>query len=417
MDDPKAAQAGKHVLCEKPLSKRAADVERMAAACEQAGVILMEAFMWRHHPQHARVKELLAAGEIGELTFVRASHAFAMDAERRGKPDVRVQPGLDGGSLMDIGCYPLNAARFLFDAEPIEVTALQRFDQALGVDTSLAMLLRFPGDRPGAAGRQLRRQRAAAVRDLRVPGLDRASSQPSSRAPGRPRSRSIAATSGGHRRGRAGLDQYGARSGSFRAERAGRPAAAPAEDGARRPGSSRRCTGAPRPARPFGLTPPSHDEPRDLRIGTARFTRTSLTVQTERVPGLARSTGQHRRRNHSYAAPSGPGGTGMRAEGRTMISTARIFGVLLALALLLGQPRVAVAGPGRAVLCPGTSPRFAKASPRSRPASATPWAIPSSASTPTAPAATSSSRPPPAWRSGASPPTPPPSPTATTSGR
>jgi predicted dehydrogenase len=143
----KAAQAGKHVLCEKPLSKRAADVEQMAAACEQAGVILMEAFMWRHHPQHARVKELLAAGEIGELTYVRASHAFAMDAERRGKPDVRVQPGLDGGSLMDIGCYPVNAARFLFDAEPIEVTALQRFDQALGVDTSLAMLLRFPGDR------------------------------------------------------------------------------------------------------------------------------------------------------------------------------------------------------------------------------------------------------------------------------
>jgi predicted dehydrogenase len=143
----KAAQAGKHVLCEKPHSKRAADAERMAAACEQAGVILMEAFMWRHHPQHAQVKALLAAGEIGEPTFVRASHAFAMDAERRGKPDVRVQPGLDGGSLMDIGCYPLNAARFLFDAEPIEVTAIQRFDESLGVDTSLAFLARFPGDR------------------------------------------------------------------------------------------------------------------------------------------------------------------------------------------------------------------------------------------------------------------------------
>ena len=139
----RAAQAGKHVLCEKPLSKRAADVERMAAACEQAGVLLMEAFMWRHHPQHARVKELLAAGAVGEPTFVRASHAFAMDAERRGKPDVRVQPRLDGGSLMDIGCYPLNAARFLFDDEPTEVTALQRFDTSLGVDTSLAMLLRF----------------------------------------------------------------------------------------------------------------------------------------------------------------------------------------------------------------------------------------------------------------------------------
>src|SRR3954463_1146500 len=143
----KAAQAGKHVLRGKPHSKRAADADAMAAACEQAGVILMEAFMWRHHPQHAHVKALLAAGEIGEPTFVRASHAFAMDAARRDKPDVRVQPGLDGGSLMDIGCYPLNAARFLFDAEPIEVTAIQRFDRSLGVDTSLAMLVRFPGDR------------------------------------------------------------------------------------------------------------------------------------------------------------------------------------------------------------------------------------------------------------------------------
>src|SRR5215218_4879676 len=138
----KAAQAGKHVLCEKPLSRRAADVEQMAAACEAAGVLLMEAFMWRHHPQHAEVKALLAAGEVGEVAFVRASHASAMDAERRGKPDVRVQPGLDGGSLMDIGCYPLNAARFLLDAEPLEVTAIQRFDPSLGVDTSLAMLLR-----------------------------------------------------------------------------------------------------------------------------------------------------------------------------------------------------------------------------------------------------------------------------------
>ena len=143
----RAAQAGKHVLCEKPLSKRAADVERMAAACERAGVLLMEAFMWRHHPRHAKVRELLAAGVVGEPQFVRASHRFAMDAARRGKPDVRVQPVLDGGSLMDMGCYPVNAARFLFDAEPVEVTALQRFDTDLGVETALAMVLRFPGDR------------------------------------------------------------------------------------------------------------------------------------------------------------------------------------------------------------------------------------------------------------------------------
>ena len=143
----RAAEAGKHVLCEKPLGRHAADVEQMAAACERAGVILMEAFMWRHHPQHARVRELIAAGEIGELTFVRASHAFAMDDARRNLPDVRIQADLDGGAFMDVGCYALNAARYLFDAEPLEVTALQRKDPALGVDTSFAALLRFPGDR------------------------------------------------------------------------------------------------------------------------------------------------------------------------------------------------------------------------------------------------------------------------------
>jgi D-xylose 1-dehydrogenase (NADP+, D-xylono-1,5-lactone-forming) len=142
----RAAAAGKHVLCEKPLSRRASDVDRMATACSEAGVLLMEAFMYRHHPQHVRVRELLAAGEIGEPTILRATSSFAMDAERRTR-DVRVNPTLDGGAFMDVGCYALNAARFLFDAEPVEVTALQRFDPTLGVDTSFAALARFPGDR------------------------------------------------------------------------------------------------------------------------------------------------------------------------------------------------------------------------------------------------------------------------------
>ena len=143
----KAAAAGKHVLCEKPLSRRLADVEQMAAACSSAGVLLMEAFMFRHHPQHARVRELVAAGAIGEPAFVRASFAFAMPPARRAIPDVRVQADLDGGAFMDVGCYPLNAARFLFDAEPVEVTAIQRKDPDLGVDTSFAAVARFPGDR------------------------------------------------------------------------------------------------------------------------------------------------------------------------------------------------------------------------------------------------------------------------------
>lgn len=143
----KAAEAGKHVLCEKPLSRRASDVEQMVAACDAAGVVLMEAFMYRHHPQHARVRELIASGVIGEPAIVRASFTYAMPDERRTAPDVRVQAGLDGGAFMDVGCYALNAARLLFDAEPVEVTALQRKDPELAVDTLFAAVVRFPGDR------------------------------------------------------------------------------------------------------------------------------------------------------------------------------------------------------------------------------------------------------------------------------
>lgn len=142
----KSARAGKHVLCEKPLSRRAAEAEQMAITCAEAGVLLMEAFMWRHHPQHARIKELIAAGEIGEPVFVRGSHAFTMD-EARQRRDVRLRPDLDGGAFMDVGCYPLNAARYIFDAEPLEVTAFRRQNERFGVDTALAALLRFPGDR------------------------------------------------------------------------------------------------------------------------------------------------------------------------------------------------------------------------------------------------------------------------------
>ena len=142
----RAAVAGKHILCEKPLSRHAADAERMVTACADAGVILMEAFMFRHHPRHARVRQLLAEGAIGEPAVARASFAFAMTPARRASGDVRVQPALDGGAFMDVGCYALNAVRYLFDAEPVEVTALQRIDPALGVDTVFAGVLRFPGD-------------------------------------------------------------------------------------------------------------------------------------------------------------------------------------------------------------------------------------------------------------------------------
>src|SRR5918911_1013688 len=107
----RAAQAGKHVLCEKPIARHVADAERMREAAQAAGVVLMEAFMWRHHPQHARVRALLDDGAIGQLTFVRSSFTYVIEPDRRGTRNVRLQPTLDGGSLMDVGCYPVNLAR------------------------------------------------------------------------------------------------------------------------------------------------------------------------------------------------------------------------------------------------------------------------------------------------------------------
>jgi xylose dehydrogenase (NAD/NADP) len=141
----RAARAGKHVLCEKPIARQAADAERMAKACDDAGVVLMEAFMWRHHPQHARVRALLEAGTIGEPTFVRASFGYVIDTSRRGALNVRLAPDLHGGSLMDIGCYSVNVARWVFGAEPVGVVGQQHVDGEFGVETSFGGVLRFAG--------------------------------------------------------------------------------------------------------------------------------------------------------------------------------------------------------------------------------------------------------------------------------
>lgn len=138
-----AAQAGKHVLCEKSLCVTAEEARRMVDACEAAGVLLMEAFMWRHHPRHARVKELLLQGAIGEPRVVRANFSFPL----RDPGNIRMVRELGGGALMDLGCYCINAARFLFDDEPVAVNAAGRFGDRTGVDMTLAAVLEFSGDR------------------------------------------------------------------------------------------------------------------------------------------------------------------------------------------------------------------------------------------------------------------------------
>jgi xylose dehydrogenase (NAD/NADP) len=137
----RALEAGKHVLCEKPLSRRAADVEAAFDAAERAGRILIEGFMWRYHPATDTVRRLLAGGAIGPLRIVRAAFGFTLDP---AADNVRWSGELEGGALMDVGCYCLSALR-LFAGEPERVSA-ERVDGVDGVDARLAGLLRFPGD-------------------------------------------------------------------------------------------------------------------------------------------------------------------------------------------------------------------------------------------------------------------------------
>jgi xylose dehydrogenase (NAD/NADP) len=136
----RALQAGKHVLCEKPLSRRADEVSRCFDVAERQGRLLMEGFMYRHHPQTRRLIELVAAGEVGAPRLVRA--AFSFELPEAG--NVRLRRELDGGALMDVGCYCLSGAR-LVAGEPLEVTAQQTLGGD-GVDVAFVATLRFPGD-------------------------------------------------------------------------------------------------------------------------------------------------------------------------------------------------------------------------------------------------------------------------------
>jgi predicted dehydrogenase len=135
-----AADAGKHVLCEKPLALDAAEARAMVDHCRAQGVVLMEAFMWRHQPRTAALRRLVAEGAIGTLRLIRSSFSFTITPG-----DWRLDPARGGGALWDIGCYGVSTARLYAGAEPNAIEALARFGPT-GVDLSLAATLRFPGE-------------------------------------------------------------------------------------------------------------------------------------------------------------------------------------------------------------------------------------------------------------------------------
>lgn len=136
-------EAGKHVLCEKPIGLSAADAERLRAAQVRTGMLCAEAFMVRSHPRWHAVRELIARGRIGPLQLVTGHFSYF----RIDPTDVRSKREWGGGVLMDIGCYPIMIARWLFGAEPQSVLCDMDIDPALGVDRLVSAVLLFPNGR------------------------------------------------------------------------------------------------------------------------------------------------------------------------------------------------------------------------------------------------------------------------------
>ncbi len=139
----KAADAGKHVLCEKPLCPAAPEAADLVAYCRAKNVRLMDGFMWPHHPRTHAIRKILDAGTIGELRRVTGVFTFKMDSLTTD--NIRLQPDLGGGSLLDVGCYPVFGIRWAFGAEP--VAAFARAKLINGVDVELTGQLAFADGR------------------------------------------------------------------------------------------------------------------------------------------------------------------------------------------------------------------------------------------------------------------------------
>ena len=136
-----AAKAGKHVLCEKPIALNAADAEALRAC--PADRIVLEAFMIRCHPQWRRAREIVRSGELGEIRAINAVFTY-FNAD---PANVRNQADIGGGGIMDIGCYPITAARYLFEGEPTRVVSLVERDPSFGTDRLASVMADFGGGR------------------------------------------------------------------------------------------------------------------------------------------------------------------------------------------------------------------------------------------------------------------------------
>lgn len=136
----RAAEAGKHVLCEKPIALSAAQARELIAARDRTGVKIGEAFMSRTHPQWIRAREIARSGEIGEVRVVNGFFSYF----NRDAKNIRNSVEAGGGALMDIGCYPITHSRWIFGEEPVRVKASMERDPQFGTDRLTSCVLEFP---------------------------------------------------------------------------------------------------------------------------------------------------------------------------------------------------------------------------------------------------------------------------------
>jgi xylose dehydrogenase (NAD/NADP) len=137
----KAVEAGKHVLCEKPMALNVDEVDAISAAAGKHGRVVAEAFMYRHHPQTLKVQELVQNGSLGTLKLLRGSFSFVLDREG----DIRLDPAMGGGSIWDVGCYPISFMRATLGTEPLEVFG-QQVTGPTGIDDTFVGQLHFAED-------------------------------------------------------------------------------------------------------------------------------------------------------------------------------------------------------------------------------------------------------------------------------
>jgi predicted dehydrogenase len=134
-----AADRGKHVLCEKPLTPTAAEAAELVAYCRDKKVKLMDGFMWPHHPRTAAIRDRLRGGAIGKVRRVAGTFTFQLPPD---PANIRLQPGAAGGCLLDVGCYPVYGIRWAFGQEPVRAWATARYE--FGVDVEMNGILWFP---------------------------------------------------------------------------------------------------------------------------------------------------------------------------------------------------------------------------------------------------------------------------------